>query len=464
LSIAAPPLPVEEQDDAELYAPEGSSPRPLPHAEKARRGPDAPRVLIVDAGTTALDAKYEEDLHGDPLTGTVGTVRPDGMVTMVGPDGRIQETGEHFEEPDLKKAKLLVAGGIANAANAMARLLANESAAQQQGMATISHSRRGIRGRVWAVMARLGDDEAGERYFSMIHPDVNTSLIEIIPGGKSGLSHVRLQPETRGGIEEGTYAIRFRPGESGQWMPTEEEAERIAALGPFNVNISYPGLFPFGMDRDNGATLSTFVRRLQRFCPMVSMDMHGPTLMRHVEPALSHIDAFNASYRDATRIFLGRDVKSIPPEQRDDTLRLIDTRIRMFMSQPMGRSRLFTVTHRNGCYLVFQTAAGEIHSQHCLSPCAQIPAKDTTGAGDVRFATSRLYLAREKGKAWREGTVTFDDVCRAVDIGQVSTTLHLQGEGGKAYGGVTMAKMEAIVRSGQTFSSLEELRAALLTA
>jgi len=60
--------------------------------------------------------------------------------------------------------------------------------------------------------------------------------------------------------------------------------------------------------------------------------------------------------------------------------------------------------------------------------------------------------------------VTFGDVCRAVNIGQLSTTLHLQGEGGKAYEGVTVAKMESVVRSGRQFETLEQLQDALMVA
>lgn len=444
-------------DPSDLLRSFGYREAEMPDALAMLRDPRVTLLTGIEAGTTALDVKFlHEDLQGDPLLGNVG---------WVGPDGRVQGTGEQFQEPDFDKADLLVAGGIANGANALARILANESSGEQgqEVGAAIAQTRVATRRAVWGVMARVGNDEAGERYLSMLHPDLDQSLVDIIPDGKSGLSHVRLQGETAEGIEKGTYAIRFRPGESGQWMPTKEELVRIAAHQPFNVNISYPGLFPYGMDRDNGATLSQFVRRIQTFCPMVSMDMHGPTQIQHVESALSHIDVFNANYRDAARLFLGRDVKDIPPDQRDITLGLIGGRMQAYMFTP-GRPRLFTVTHRDGCYVVFQSANGKVQSRNCPSPCAQIPAKDTTGAGDVRFATSRLYLAREMGQEWREGTVTFEDVCRAVDIGQVSTTLHLQGEGGKAYEGVTVAKMEAVVRSGRKFKKLEELQDALAAA
>lgn len=420
--------------------------------------PKARELLGIEAGTTALDVKFlHENLQGDPLLGNVG---------WVSPDGRVQGTGEQFQEPDFDGADLLVAGGIANGANALARILANESAGEQEQPevgAAIAQTSAETRRAVWGVMARVGDDEAGDRYRSMLHPDLDQSLIDVIPGGKSGLSHVRLQGETNDGIEKGTYAIRFRPGESGQWIPAKEELVRIAAHRPFNVNISYPGLFPYGMDCDDGATLAQFVHRLQTFCPMVSMDMHGPTQIQHVESALSHIDVFNANERDAARLFLGRDVKDIPPDQRDIALELIGGRMQAYMFT-QGRPRLFTVTHRDGCHVVFQSAVGEICSKNCLSPYAQIPAKDTTGAGDVRFATSRLYLAREMGREWKDGSVTFGDVCRAVNIGQLSTTLHLQGEGGKAYEGVTVAKMESVVRSGRQFETLEQLQDALMVA
>jgi hypothetical protein len=411
---------------------------------------DSP-VHVIHAGTVALDATYRnQDLKDDPLRGDVGWVTPDGVVA---------KTGEQFTEPDLARADTLSAGGIANALNALAIICANEQ--RQQVGARVDHVRRKTR---LSIMARMGDDEPKKRYLAMVHPDVDQSLISTVKGGNSGLSVVRLHGKTSDGIEEGTYAIRFRPGASGEWVPTDDEAERIRQFDPNLVNVSYPGLFPNGMDQDNGVTLSRFIGQLQQFCPMVGFDTHSPTELQHIEPSLSHVDTFNTNFANGARMFLGvREKDELKMLDRDEALQRMDQRIREYMSTPTGRPRLFTISHRDGTYVVFQSASGQIYSRNSLSPCARIPAAGgTVGAGDVQNGTTQLYLAREMGDMWRNGTVTFDDMCRASTIGQVSTTLHLQGEGGKAYEGVTMAQMDAVARSGRQFESIEDLRAALL--
>ncbi|MFH1444596.1 MAG: hypothetical protein ABIG34_04395 [Candidatus Peregrinibacteria bacterium] len=418
---------------------------------------DDPPVRILHAGTVALDAISDgQDLADDPLCGTVGWVTPQGRV-LSGED----DIGE-FTEPDLNRVDRIKAGGIANALGALALIGANESLQQQAG-ATIDSTRQQARRTIMGIMARMGDDKAEKRYRSLIHPDVDQGLISVVQGGKTGLSHVRLQGKTDGDIEEGTYAIRFRPGASGEWVPTEEELKQIRQLHPDCLNISYPGLFPYGMDKSNGADLSRFIGETQQFCPMVGYDTHGPTELCHVEPSLSHTDTFNANYANAARIFLSGEVEAVDLDDRDGTLQRIEEQIRGYMVTPTGRSRLFTITHRNGTLVVFQSASGQVQSRHCLSPCAQIPAAvGTVGAGDVQNGTTQLYLAREMGDKWKDGSVTLDDVSLAAKIGQISTTLHLQGEGGKAYVGVTMAKMEALARTGRKFKTIEELQEALM--
>lgn len=415
-------------------------------------------VSILHAGTTALDVIFDkEDITEDPLRGTVG---------WVGPDGNVEGTGEAFSEPAIDAADIVRTGGVANALGALARITSNESReAQQSAGLAITNAQRQIRETVVGIMARMGDDPAGERYRTLLHPAIDQSMITLIEGGKSGLSHVRLHGTEGGEVEKGTYAIRFRPGESGAWEPTEEDVERIRRCRPDCVNISYPGLFPYGMDRWHGARLSWFIWELQKFCPMVGTDTHGPTELHHIAPSLSHMDTMNVNMGNARKLFLAGESSSPLPASLEDQLQLLEQKLRAYMQRPTGRSRLFTVSHRCGTFVLCQSATGTIGSRHCLSPCAKINAAGgTVGAGDVQNGMEQLYLIREAGDVWKSGNVTIELASLAATIGQIATTLHLQGEEANAYDGVTMAKMEKVARSGQCFHELHDLRQALLAS
>lgn len=413
---------------------------------------------VLHLGTVALDAiDPDEDISQDPLFDTVGRVTPDGKVEKEGNVIGI------FTEPDLDRARELRAGGVANALNALAELARQEREVQRNA---VGPRIEGIRQQTRVgIMARIGKDPAGERYCKLLDPDIDRALLEVIEDGKTGLSYVRQHDGESGGRKGKVYAIQFRPGASGEWSPTTEEVQRIREWRPDCVNISYPGLFPYGMDKSDGKELSAFIRQLQEFCPMVGYDTHGPTKKEHVLPSLTHVDTFNANAMNAARIFL--DLKSEDVEQIaiDDLLPRIEMAARGAMCFPTGRSRLFTISHSAGTQVIFQSWDGVVQSRHCHSPCARIKAAGgVVGAGDVQNGTTLLNLAREMGQEWRTGSITFDDVCRAATIGQISTTLHLQGNGRAAYQGVTMQKMERVAQSGRQFESIEELREALLSA
>ena len=49
-----------------------------------------------------------------------------------------------------------------------------------------------------------------------------------------------------------------------------------------------------------------------------------------------------------------------------------------------------------------------------------------------------------------------------VQIGQIATTLHVQGKEANAFEDVTMAKIERVAREGGKFENLKSLRKALV--
>ncbi|MDD4762220.1 MAG: carbohydrate kinase family protein, partial [Candidatus Pacebacteria bacterium] len=338
---------------------------------------------------------------------------------------------------------------------------AREGTAVGDGVAEMRH-------RVWALMARLGGDRAGEIYTCKVPQSmIDTTHLRRVEGESSGLADIRIQQKLSDGVQKGDRAIYFRAGASGKTQPTPEDLLAIATRRPTNFNISYPGLFPDGMDRDHGHSLSEFVRRVQDVCPMVSMDIHGFTQMDHIRPALSHVDLFNANLVEAARVFLGEKVnaaRDLSDADRGALQEKILSAIRPFLDQPTGRTRMFTITDARGCFVILQSSQGGIQADDVPSPCAAIPAKDKTGAGDVRFGLQRLRIARERANQWKEGRFDFRSATLAAQIGQIATTLHVQGRRENALEGVTLTRLTRVAGGGEQFKTLRRLRTALLSA
>ena len=122
---------------------------------------------------------------------------------------------------------------------------------------------------------------------------------------------------------------------------------------------------------------------------------------------------------------------------------------------------MFTISDRKGCFVMFKKASGTVQSEYCHSQCADIGAKDKTGAGDVRFGVQRFFLAREKADAWMDGSLSFEDAKLAVQMGQIASTLQVQGKEADAFEGVTLADIRRVAESGSDYTKIESLLAAL---
>ncbi|MDD4287381.1 MAG: carbohydrate kinase family protein [Candidatus Peribacteraceae bacterium] len=433
----------------------GFTPEEVLTALQRLRDPDRPRNLVLDYGTTALDVKHKGNYAND---------RYMGGLALVGPDGRVIGTGEAFTEPEEALQVDGHTGGIANAAFAVARVL--EAEARERG--AVDAGVANTRNKIWALMACLGDDRAGEIYKCKIPRSViDVDLLRVQEDTTSGLADIRIQQQRSGRVKKGDRAIYFNAGASGRTRLTKEDMLEIARRGPFNFNISYPGLFPEGMDGDDGASLDQLVTQAQEFCPMVSMDIHGFTKMEHIRPALSHVDLFNANLVEAARVFCGETIdaaEELTDGKKHALHRRLFAAMQPFLVSPTGRTRMFTITDAKGCFIIFQTPKGDVQTKYVASSCSDIPAKDKTGAGDVRFGMQRLWMAREKAKAWQSGTFNLKDAKQAVQIGQIATTLHIQGRQANALEGVTLARLARVAQSGEQFKTLRRLRGVLMNA
>lgn len=419
--------------------------------------PSGPRNTVIDYGTTALDVKHRGRFERDKYM---------GGLALVGQDNRVIGTDEPFVEPAEAHLEGGHAGGIGNAANAIGRLLQNERAEMEIAGVRLEDITRVMRQKAIAIIARLGADPAGRHWVSQIHPMVDTSLLQPVIGYSSGLSDIRIQSEKVSQVgeevEEGDRAIYFRAGASGATHPERQDLLDLAIRRPTNFNISYPGLFPDGIDQNRGASLQLFIREAQKVCPMVSFDVHGFTKMEHIEPALHQADLWNMNLGEAARIYLNEKIEK-PDELADaekmDLYGRIEERVQNYVGEPDGRPRMFTISDRKGCFVIFKKASGKIQSEYCHSQCADIGAKDKTGAGDVRFGVQRFFLAREKADAWMDGSMSFEDAKLAVQMGQIASTLQVQGKEADAFAGVTLASIRQAAESGEHFPAIEALLA-----
>lgn len=423
----------------------GFEPDSFPDILEKLQSPDRPHNIGIDVGTTALDFKQKGDFSGDPYMGSLA---------LIGPDNKVGSTGVIFEEPSLESLRTAHAGGIGNAANAVASVLRATRETPQP---------------TWAVMAWLGGDDVGNIWRDGIE-DVDKSLLRVHPTiPYSGLSVVLIQApgfatET---VPAGERAIYFRAGASGATEFSKEHLVEILKREPFNVNISYPGLFPDGADRSKGENLGWFVGQAQKVCPCVSMDTHGFTRLEHIEQALPYIDMFNSNFTDAARVFLGETVNEyLTDDEKMKVYGEISAEIReKYVRSEVAskdRCRMFTITDRKGTFLIFiNPKLNIITNEYLPSPCAAIPAKDKTGAGDVRFGLQRLYVAIRVNRKWEMGQFKWDEARIAVNIGQIGTALHLQGKEAHALEGVSIDALEKLARSGNEFGDLEGLKRAL---
>ena len=433
----------------------------LKEALCAYRDPNGPRATVLNMGTVALDVKYEGPYENHPLMGDCALVDLQNRM----PDGT------EFKEPPDEDLRRAHAGGLGNDANAVARVLANE---RERVADTIPGGVAETRHHVWEVMARMGRGETGTLdrvggvYVDKISDLIGKDLLRPDQVHKwSGLSRIWVQDRDVADVAKGERAIIFRAGASGATMPTKEDRLEILVRRTVNSHLAYPGLFLEGMDRDDGVEFDRFVRDIQEVCPIVSLDTHGPTQLSHIDRPLSHIDMANFNLADAVRLFTSQkiDPKKEPSRGVKQQLRaLISTELFPYFENEARKPRMFTVTDKEGCYLIFQGMDGTIHISYLDSPCAAIKSVDKTGAGDVRYGFQRLYIAREMAREWRSGSFEGEDAKCAVQIGQIAATLHVQGQGANAFDGVTLAMIERVAKEGKTFDSIGALRSELLRA
>lgn len=419
---------------------------------------------MMDAGVTALDNWFlGQDISKNPAKGTCHAV---------GSDGVIVQTGQRFIVPE--ESVLRTAGrpgGIGNAGRRIGEVLQNEERERAAPGAIVDETRR----HVMALLGPIGKDSVGQIYKDKI-PGVDTELLRphLLMPGDSGVSLIWVhQPKDTPGVRKGDRAIVFRPGVNRKMTFTEDDLYEIYRRRPEVFHFSYPGFGTdeeSGMDRreDDGRTLAWLVDEVQQFCPIVSIDVHGPTELWQIQRILPHLDIMNGNLEEIARILCGIKIdasKELSPEEKTALLeRVMNDGILPYLLKPTGRTRMFTATDARGCFTVFQSKEGKIQHGYLRSPCADITAENTTGAGDVRYGFQRWNIACNEMQKWKDGTFTWEDAALAVQIGNIAAAFHIQSPGSEAFAGVTMKKLEGVAASGKHYATIQELQAALRSA
>ncbi|MDD5623934.1 MAG: carbohydrate kinase family protein, partial [Candidatus Peribacteraceae bacterium] len=424
----------------------------------ALQSSDRPFSTMMDAGVTALDVwEMNQDISNDPARGTCHTVNPEGVVV---------ETGEPFQVPPKEVLRAEGRpGGIGNAGRRIGEVLANEERERNAPGAVAAVTRR----RVMSLLGPISNDAVGQVYKDKIR-GVDTELLRPHPQmpGESGVSVIRVHGlENTPNVRKGDRAIVFRPGVNRKMTFTEDDLFEIYRRRPGIFHFSYPGFGPEAMDspEDDGQTLAWVVDEVQKFCPIVSVDVHGPTELCQIRRVLPCLDMVNGNLQEIARILCGIEIdasKELSTEEKMALLeRVLNQGILPYLQKPTGRTRLFTVTDARGCFAVLQPKNGQTQYGYLLSPFADIKAENTTGAGDVRCGFQRWHIACNAMQKWQDGTFAWKDAALAVQVGNGASAFHIQSPGPEAFEGVTLGRLEHLAQSGRSFSTIEQARAAL---
>jgi len=431
----------------------------LADANEAVQSGKAQQFLVLDGFTIALDVvRKTKEVLNHPFYGQVVMVTKDGSFIDLN-TGQPVDSANKFVRPGdsvLKDPNTeLVSGGTGNAA-ILGLLLENEDPDKDVAL--------GIKpNRAWALWADAGDDEAYRQWIARIPPLIDTQYVKSHPSGVTGLSDVLLHPQPEEGRND--YAIVFQPGIGGTTMLTREHLLRLLLHEPANMNFSYIGLCPDGMDQDGGENFAWFAQHASEICPIISADTHAPTQLDQLQSAWPFLGMVNFNRLNASKILLGKpDEKSSGPQpDLDEALHRRIAEV-IDLEQRKGRTILNTITDKRGCLAILFHPDGKNERQYFESPFAQISGSNTVGLGDTHFAGERLETASALLDKWRSGDFSMDDAKMAIGFGQALSSMRIGSTEANPYRGVTIAKIRNVIESGETFSRIEDLRAALEAA
>ena len=250
----------------------------------------------------------------------------------------------------------------------------------------------------------------------------------------------------------------------------------VKRLAPRLVYYMYSGLSDRG-DANGGKDLADFVAWCRAQGCVTIVDSHTLTgnplaLIESGEPVpaygllkplLSELDVFFTSADEAQMIR-----NTLDPEHRThglDTraccLSFLDFVAARFAGKGRRRTQLFGVTVKNGAYAKLVGPDDRVHDTvFCASRFMVGNVIDLVGAGDS-FRAGLTSMIAKRREAFLDGTL---DVEEAVQMGNLMATLYITAPLKDRYGNIpAFDKLLSTVRSGKTFSHLDELSAALGT-
>ncbi|MFH1670999.1 MAG: hypothetical protein ABIA92_05455 [Patescibacteria group bacterium] len=425
----------------------------LADADEAVQSGGAKRLLVFDGFTIALDVvRKTEAVINHPFYGQVVMATKDGSLIDLN-TGQPVDSANKFVRPSdgvlIDPNTELSAGGIGNAA-IIGYLLANEDPDQEIAP--------GIRPEdVWALWADAGNDEAYRQWIERIHHLVNTQYVESHPSGVTGLSDVLLHPESKN-----DYAIVFQPGIGGTTQLTREHLKRLLLHGPANMNFSYIGLCPDGMDRNDGENFAWFAERGSEICPIISADTHAPTQLNQLQGAWPFLGMVNFNRFNASKILLDKkgEKSSGPQPDLDEALHRRIAEV-IDLEQRKGRTILNTITDARGCLAILFHPDGTSECKYFESPFAEISGDNPVGLGDTHFAGERLETALALLDEWNSGSFSMGNAKRVIGFGQALSSMRIGSEEADPFEGIKIAGIRNVVESGERFDDIDSLKAAL---
>ncbi len=243
----------------------------------------------------------------------------------------------------------------------------------------------------------------------------------------------------------------------------------VRRLQPGIVYYMYSGLSDAG-DANDGVDLAAFMRGCRMRHALTIADSHtlcanpealiraGATVpeYRLLDPLLPELDMFFTSW-DEARMIRATLGSPLPGDRETAIPEFLNWLMSRYAGD--GRPRMFGVTLKDGAYTAGIGADGKrIAPRRTVSRFRSGGVVDLVGAGDSFRAGVVSYAARHLD-AFSAGALDFEE---AVQIGNLMATLYVTAPLEDRYGSIPgFGEMLALVRSGQTFETIEALHAVL---
>lgn len=246
----------------------------------------------------------------------------------------------------------------------------------------------------------------------------------------------------------------------------------VRRLAPAVLYYMYSGLSDRG-DANGGKDLAAFVAWCREQGCVTVVDSHTLTgnpqaliasgqpvpAYQLLEPLLGEVDIFFTSADEARMIrnTLDPQHRTQGQDTRESCLSFLEFIAARAAGTGRRRAQLFGVTVKNGAYAKFVGPDGRARETvFCASRFMVRGVVDLVGAGDSFRGGLTAAIARQK-EAFLNGTLNVEE---ALQVGNLMATLYVTSPLDDRYGHIpSYETLLALVRSGRSFATLEELAA-----